>query len=111
MKKKYSGKDGEVGFVYYWNSTNKNVGEGEQELTKLVSNKLVACELRFVRPMKSVAQANFDLDAVSKSKTMLSWSVVMESKFPMSLFSFLFVPKLGKDLQQGLDKAKINLEK
>ena len=33
MKKEQSGTDGEVGFLYRWDSQNKNVGAGEQEIT------------------------------------------------------------------------------
>ena len=31
MKKEYKGTDGTVGFVYKWDSDNKQVGKGEQE--------------------------------------------------------------------------------
>ena len=40
MKKEYSGTDGQVGFVYKWDSSKqKNVGAGEQEIKAIVPNK------------------------------------------------------------------------
>src|SRR6478736_279635 len=33
MKKTYTGTDGTVGFISAWESENKNVGTGEQEIT------------------------------------------------------------------------------
>lgn len=34
MKREYKGTDGTVGFVYSWQSENKQVGKGEQEIKK-----------------------------------------------------------------------------
>ena len=36
MKKDYSGTDGTSGFVYSWDSTDKNVGAGSQKLQILL---------------------------------------------------------------------------
>src|ERR1044072_5204392 len=55
MKKEYSGTDGQVGFVYKWDSNKeKNVGAGEQEIKAIVPNKELDMELRFKRPMEDV---------------------------------------------------------
>ncbi|HSH65875.1 MAG TPA: hypothetical protein VLB84_08775 [Bacteroidia bacterium] len=35
MKKTLTGTDGTEGFVYAWDSTNKNVGAGAQEIIKI----------------------------------------------------------------------------
>src|SRR5690349_21451901 len=35
MKKEYRGTDGTIGFTYAWDSTNKNVGKGEQEIKQI----------------------------------------------------------------------------
>ena len=36
MKKEYKGTDGTVGFVSSWESEQKNVGKGEQEIKKII---------------------------------------------------------------------------
>src|SRR4051812_3093476 len=51
MKKEFSGVDGEPGFVYRWDSTNKNVGKGEQEITSLDDRK-INYEIRFIKPFQ-----------------------------------------------------------
>src|SRR3954464_4013623 len=35
MEKDFKGTDGEVGFVYSWKSNNKDVGQGEQEISHI----------------------------------------------------------------------------
>src|SRR5436853_2020024 len=35
MKKEYKGTDGTVGFIYSWDSENKEVGKGEQEIVNI----------------------------------------------------------------------------
>jgi len=112
MDKQYSGTDGEKGFIYRWNSTtNKNVGEGEQEILSLVDNSQVNYEVRFSRPMKSVARTGFSLNVVSPDQTAISWNFSSPMKFPMTLFKGPFSKMLIKDIQKGLDNLKEILEK
>ncbi len=47
MSKTFEGQDGQVGFVSAWNSTNKEVGSGEQEIISIEEGKRVNYELRF----------------------------------------------------------------
>jgi len=47
MKKEYKGTDGSVGFIYSWDSNNKNVGKGEQEITK-ISDRRIDYEIRCI---------------------------------------------------------------
>jgi hypothetical protein len=39
MKKTYTGTDAEVGFISAWESTDKNVGVGEQEIKKIIRKR------------------------------------------------------------------------
>jgi hypothetical protein len=50
----YKGEDDTVGFVLGWNG-NKEVGEGEKEITNLVEGNSVETVIRFVRPIKTQA--------------------------------------------------------
>ena len=47
MIKTFSGTDGTVGFVYSWNSQDKNVGVGEQEIKKIIEGERIDFEIRF----------------------------------------------------------------
>src|SRR5690348_6071570 len=43
MKKDHRGVDGTVGFIYAWDSNNKQVGKGEQEIKKIVEDERISC--------------------------------------------------------------------
>ncbi|MCU0363823.1 MAG: SRPBCC family protein [Bacteroidales bacterium] len=111
MKKEHKGEDGKVGFVYSWDSTNKNVGAGEQETTAVVDGKRIDFSLRFFRPMTNTGTSSFVVTEAGKDSTTVSWIFDSPSKFPMSLFSFIFKKMLGKDLEKGLVNLKGILEK
>ena len=56
MKKEFKGEDGTVGFISAWESTDKNVGKGEQEITGIVESERIDYELRFIEPFESKEQ-------------------------------------------------------
>lgn len=111
MNKKYLGTDGTVGFIYRWDSTNKNVGAGEQEITLIEEGKRIVYEIRFLRPMKNVAKGYFIFSPVGNGGTSLSWIFDSPSVFPFSLLSPIFKRMLGKDMEKGLANLKGILEK
>jgi hypothetical protein len=110
MKKEYRGVDGEPGCVYAWDSTNKSVGAGEQELKRLEANKRIDYELRFIRPMPNKADARFILDSFSPDQTRVIWGFYGQMGFPMNALKSIFVNMLGKQLYQGLENLKKVLE-
>ncbi|RAJ07412.1 SRPBCC family protein [Arenibacter echinorum] len=112
MEKKFTGVDGEVGAISYWNG-NKDVGEGEQEITKIVEGKRVEGELRFMKPFKSTSDSYLDLVELGNGKTKVTWGFKGESKFPMTIIMlFMNMDKaVGKDFEAGLRNLKSILEK
>lgn len=110
MKKTYHGTDGQVGFIYKWDSTNNNVGEGEQETTNIVSERRIEYEVRFKRPMQNVAKIQFEIESEGNSVTLVKWVFNSPSKFPMTIFKSIFIKMLSKDLQSGLANLKRFLE-
>jgi len=111
MKKEYVGTDGNVGFIYKWDSSNKNVGAGEQETTSITAGKRIDFKLRFLRPMQNTGTTSFILSDMANGKTKVDWVFDSPSKFPMSLFAPIFKRMLGKDLEKGLANLKALLEK
>jgi hypothetical protein len=111
MKKNYRGTDGTVGFMYGWDSTLKNVGAGEQEITGIKEGKNIDYEVRFFRPMQNTAKINFHITGNGEESTVVVWKFDAPSKFPMSLVSPIFKIMLGKDLEKGLKNLKRILEK
>jgi hypothetical protein len=111
MKKSYKGSDGTIGFVYSWDSTEKNVGAGEQEITSIEPGKSIGYEIRFSRPMQNTGKTGFLLTNLGEDKTSVAWIFDSPSKFPMLLFAPIFKKMLGKDLEKGLANLKSILEK
>ena len=110
MKKEYQGEDGKVGFVYKWDSTNKNAGAGEQEITAIEEGKSIDYALRFHRPMKNTGSSRFSVESIGHDSTRVRWTFESPSRFPMVLFSPIFKNMLGRDLENSLRNLKGILE-
>ncbi|MCC6690268.1 MAG: SRPBCC family protein [Bacteroidia bacterium] len=113
MKKEYRGTDGTVGFVSAWDSEEKNVGKGEQEIKKIVEGERLDFELRFLKPFEATDYAYMTTEAVGETQTKVKWGFNGKMIYPMN-FMLLFMDMdamLGSDLQTGLDNLKGVLEK
>src|SRR6478736_5937602 len=102
MKKEFKGTDGTVGFVYAWNSQNKQAGAGEQEIVKLVDGETVDVEVRFERPFKSTAKTPIQTTSVSENQTKVIWTMYGNSNYPMNTMNPFMDNLLGKDLEASL---------
>lgn len=113
MKKTYTGTDGTVGFIYAWESNNKNVGKGEQEITAITEGEKIDMKLHFKEPFEANDDAYMVTEAVSDTQTKVKWGFKGRMNYPMNLMlAFMNMEKmLGKDLQKGLDDLKVILEK
>ena len=112
MKKEYRGSDGQPGFVFAWDSSKKkNIGAGEQEIKKITAGKTIEHELRFIRPMQSVAKAVFIFEPVSANSTKVQWGFYSQMKFPSNAMKPMIQNMLGKQLETGLQNLKNVLEK
>lgn len=111
MMKTFTGTDGEVGFKSVWVG-NKDVGEGEQEITGIVENEVVNSQLRFLKPFKSTSDAYLKVSK-EENGTKVIWGFAGENKFPVSIMMlFMNMDKsVGKDFEYGLNKLKNILEK
>lgn len=111
MEKKFTGTDGEVGAISYWNG-NKDVGEGEQEITRIEEGKRVEGELRFLKPWKSQSDCYMEVADSEEGKTKVTWGFSGKNKFPFSIMMlFMNMDKaVGKDFEEGLATLKTKLE-
>ena len=105
------GTDGQVGYIYSWDSDQKNVGAGSQEIINLIDGQQIEYKLDFKRPMKNTAFSKFVIQKISDNKTEVSWDFRGPTKFPMSLFTFILKRILGKDIATSLENLKVRLEK
>ena len=113
MKKSYTGTDGTVGFISAWESKSKNVGKGEQEITNIVEDDRIDMKLRFKEPFEAEDDAYMVTEAAGADQTNVKWGFKGKMAYPMNLM-LLFMDMegmLGKDLQAGLDKLKVVLER
>jgi uncharacterized protein YndB with AHSA1/START domain len=111
MRRTYKGNDGTVGFVSAWDSDDKNVGKGEQEITNIDEGKRIDLALRFEKPMEGNGNAYMTTEAVSPGQTKVNWVMQGSNKYPLN-FMNLFIDKLlGTDLQTSLNNLKALLEK
>lgn len=112
MKKVFSGTDGTVGFIYAWDSKNKQAGKGEQELKKITEGESTEVEIRFERPIKGVSQAVMTTEDAGVH-TKVTWTFISEMRYPMNIMMLFinFDKLLGKDMEESLTMLKNNLEK
>jgi uncharacterized protein YndB with AHSA1/START domain len=112
MKKTFKGTDGTVGFVSRWESEDKNVGVGEQEILKIEEGKRIDYELRFEKPWESVSPAYLSVESMANGHTKVDWGFKGHMAYPSNIM-LLFMDMeemLGNDLQKGLNNLKGNLE-
>jgi uncharacterized protein YndB with AHSA1/START domain len=113
MKKEYKGIDGTVGFISAWDSENKEVGKGEQEIMKISDGERLDFQLRFKVPFEATDDAYMTTEAVADNQTRVKWGFTGKMDYPMN-FMLLFMDMekmIGKDLETGLSNLKNILEK
>lgn len=112
MRKSYSGTDGTQGFIYAWDSDQKDAGKGEQEIKRIVDNEQIATEIRFERPFKNVSQALMVVKDAGSDHTNIKWSFASSMKYPLNamLLFIDFEKLLGKDMESSLVRLKGILE-
>lgn len=111
MKKKFKGTDCTIGFVAAWDSTDKNVGKGEQEIIKITEGERMDFELRFEKPMKATNNAFLTMKNSGNNSTTVSWGFSGVSKRPMNVMSWLMKGMITKSFDEGLSNLKKILEK
>lgn len=113
MRMSYSGTDGTKGFISAWESDDKNVGKGEQEILKIVDGERLDYEMRFLKPFKSTSWAYITITTISDKQTKVYWGFNGKMNFPSNLMLvFMNMEKMiGNDFENGLKKLKTILEK
>lgn len=107
MQSSLIGTDGAVGAVSTWKG-NKDVGEGEQEITKVIVGKRVEGQLRFLKPWKSQSDCYMDVEETTSTSCKVTWGFTGRAKFPFSIMMiFMSMDKMvGKDFEEGLHSLK-----
>ena len=113
MKKDFTGTDGTVGFIYAWDSENKQAGKGAQEIIKITGEDRADMEVRFEKPFKGVAYPSVVTEALSPTETRVRWIFKGTCNYIMRVMHIVLNLKkvLGKDMQTSLVTLKGILEK
>jgi uncharacterized membrane protein len=111
MTSEYTGTDGIVGFKHAWKS--KMMGDGEQEITKIIEGERMESELRFKGFMGSNAPAYLSTEAIDSTKTKVKWGMSGTMSYPMNgMQIFMSMEKMiGTEYQKSLINLKSILEK
>nr|WP_315224817.1 SRPBCC family protein [uncultured Flavobacterium sp.] len=112
MKLTYSGTDGAVGSISAWESKAKEVGVGEQEITKITEGKRIDFALRFKEPFEDTAVGFTSTEAIGANQTKVKCGVCGVIPYPMNIMlPFMKMEEmLGNDLQKGLENLKTKME-
>lgn len=106
---KFKGTDGTVGFIISWNG-NKDVGEGEKEIMNIIEGKRIETQIRFVRPMKTVANVNMEIESLSENQTKVYMSNSGSLNYPLNIMIPIVEKMFPKDMDESLAKLKGILE-
>ena len=109
-KWEFKGTDGTVGFIISWNG-NKDAGEGEKEIIKIVDGKKIEIQIRFVRPMATVANVIMETESLSENQTKVSMSNAGTLNYPMNIMIPIAEKMFPKDMDISLATLKNILEK
>jgi len=113
MQKTYTGTDGTVGFTYAWDSTNKQAGKGEQQITSIKEGERIDMALHFIKPFEGRSVAWMSTTPVAGNQSKVQWGINGKMNYPMNIM-LLFMNMenmIGKDLSGGLANLKKILEK
>lgn len=111
MKKEFKGTDGTVGFVYAWDSKDKQAGKGEQEIMSVAEGEKIDVEVRFEKPFAGMARTPLSTEAVSANQTKVKWGMTGQNPYPRNIMNLFMDKMLGKDLETSLVNLKGILEK
>lgn len=96
-----------VGAVYTWQG--ELVGQGKVEHRRLEPNRLIAEELRFIKPFRSRADVNFELQPAG-SGTEVTWHMYGSLPWFMFWMQSSLEAFIGMDYERGLKMLKELIE-
>ena len=107
--REYKGTDGTEGFIYAW-SGNKDAGQGEKEIKKLIEGQRMEAEIRFIKPMKTSSYIIMELESIADNQTKVSWSNAGTLNYPVNIMIPMMEKMLPKDMDISLTNLKNILE-
>lgn len=110
MRQTNKGTDGTVGFITAWESNNKNVGKGEQEIKSIIEGEQIAYEMRFEKPFEGVMQSSMTFSKPTQKTTKIVWQSHSRVPYPMNITRLFTDNMLKKDMEASLNNLKTIFE-
>lgn len=107
--REFKGTDGTVGFIIAWNG-DKSVGEGQKEIMAIIEGKRIETQVRFVRPMATTANVNFETEAPANQQTKVYMTNAGSLKYPLNVMIPIAEKNFAKDMDISLTNLKAILE-
>ena len=105
----YKGTDGTAGFVISWKG-NKDAGEGEKEIKKIVEGERIETEIRFVKPMRISAYVNMETEPLADDRTKVAFINGGRLNYPLNIMIPMAEKNFAKDMDASLSTLKVLLE-
>jgi effector-binding domain-containing protein len=107
MTSEIKGDDGTVGASRSW--TGDSVGSGIQTITKVVDNKSVECDMKFIAPEEAEVATAVELEEV-EGGTKVTWAFKLPFGYPFNVM-IPFIKgsadaQIGPDFEKGLAMLK-----
>jgi uncharacterized protein YndB with AHSA1/START domain len=111
QKVTYEGSPLGAGAIMAW-SGNKKVGVGKMKIAESSQNERIRLKLQFIKPMKCVNDAQFDLKPIGETRTEVLWTMSGRNEFmAKAMHAFFNMDKMvGGQFEEGLANLKALVE-
>jgi hypothetical protein len=107
LKTAITGKDGEPGAIYSWDSLVREVGAGNQTIIEVVPMMELTSKIKFIRPFKGTADAYISISP-DNGGTKATWGMVSSTPYPFNIIKLfgLIEKNMNESFTSGLTRLK-----
>lgn len=104
----YMGTDGTVGFVSAWDSNDKQVGKGSQEITAISGQERIDYTIRFEKPFENTAYSAMETKSLAPGQTEVKMTFKGRRNYIMKVMQVIL--RIEKMLVKDIDATLRNLK-
>lgn len=108
IKKDFFGEDGTIGFIYEWEGTKSSTRKGKQVIANIVEGEKIE-SLIYLNDSPDFTISQISTYIISDNQSKVEWVILGKMPYPSNVLGIF--THINKDLQEGLDKLKKELEK